>query len=148
MKKIIAALLFFGIVYSAFGQERNNIDSLFSTLDNNELYITPIFGSVSVTTKATRVENNVKRTPSKIVISSIPFNIDEMVKIYTKDVIMEKLYLILNDTRRDLYANALLYYISGDNKSLTGLIGVKRDEWIRTGMAAKDKKRWDDVIEE
>lgn len=147
MKKIIITGFLFSFVNVVFGQSEINIDSLFTTLNNNELYIAPRIGGLSITTRATLSKDSVPKSKSEIfVISSLPLTIEELVSIYSRDYLVNKLYLLLNDSQRDLYANAMLYYLSGNHKYLGKLMGIKRNEWVSSGKAAKDKKHWSDIL--
>ncbi len=147
MKQIILSTFFFSLCYTAFGQNKINIDSLFATLNNNELYIAPRIGGLSITTKATLSKDSApKSKPEIFVISSLPLTVEELVKMYSRDFLVDKLYLLLSDSQRDLYANAILYYLSGNNKYLAILMGIKRNEWISSGKAAEDKMHWNGAL--
>ena len=82
------------------------------------------------------------------VISSLPFTIDQLCTMYTKDYLISKLYPLINDNKKDLYVNAILYNLTDDNKSLAMLVGIKRSEWVNSGRETTDKKNWNEKFRE
>ncbi len=147
MKKIIIIVFFIGLAHIVCGQNKINIDSLFASLDNTDLYIAPKVGGLSITARASQTkEKTPKLEIERFVISSLSITFDELVSNYSRDSLIKKLYVLLVDNKRDLYANAMLYQLTGNNNHLAKLMGVNRNDWVSSGEAAIDKKHWKDTI--
>lgn len=142
MKRLLIGSFLILFSFAGLSQQKINIDSLLITINNNDIYIAQKIGGLSLTVKASEIGNNNSFfKPDKIVISSFPYSNSELLAAYTKEFLMQKLLPLLNDNERDLYANAMLYCLF-NNRELGKLIGVSRQEWIKSGRADFDREYW------
>lgn len=142
MKRLLVGIFLIMFSFACLSQQKINIDSLFATINNNDLYIAPKIGGLSLTVKASDIANsNSLSKPEKIAISSFPYSTSELLAAYTKEFLMQRLLPLLNDNERDLYANAMLYCLF-NNRQLGKLIGISKQEWISSGRAERDKEHW------
>jgi len=123
-------------------QSSRDLDSILTTLKNNELYVAPVIRGVWLfpVTASMQKERTEEKKPS-FVVSSLDTDIRNMATIYTNSVLSQKLYVLLADPERNFYANALLYDLL-DNRKLVKLFGVKREEWINSGKQKCDMEFW------
>jgi len=145
VKQILSILLFL-VSFTGNAQSARSLDSILASLDNRGLYIAPIIYSsciyCSAGTKITEVNKDSVRINKRLfMVSSFDENLREMAKKYSDKVLILKLYALLLDTERDLYANALLCDLF-DNRKLGKLLGIKREDWVTSGRQKCDMEFW------
>jgi hypothetical protein len=140
MKKPILILLL--ITYFVFpGRSQDNLDSLLNTLHNRDLYVAPIIYGVSIVKQTVVNKDSARINRRYYIVSSLDEDINTLAEKYSKDILVAKLYTLLNDPDRDLYANALLYDLL-ENNNLVKLMFMKREEWINNERWANDMRHW------
>ena len=144
-KKTFSILLFL-VSFAGNAQSTRSFDSILTSLDNKDLYIAPIIYSSCIycsgETKVTGINKDSVRINKRLFrVSSLDENIRELAKKYSNKELLLKLYALLQDTGKDLYANALLYDLL-DNRKLGKLLGMKREEWISSGRQKCDMEFW------
>jgi hypothetical protein len=137
LRSILLLLLFLSGVRGNT-QPAVSLDTVLASLKNSELYVAPVIRGVSI---VPRTEGQVKEYYPSFVVGSLAQDIRTLAEIYTKKLLAKKLYLLLNDPGKDLYANALLYDLL-DNRNLGKLFGMKRKVWINSGKQQCDMEFW------
>jgi hypothetical protein len=144
-KRIIAILLLTGLTINS--QAQNRLDSLLNSLNNKDLYIAPIVGGINIgIKKSISNKDSLMATKRFFAVSSLDRDILELAGEYSKHVLAEKLYSLLQDTARDLYANALLYDLL-DNRKLGKLLYMTREKWVSSGRKINDSRHWQQYME-
>lgn len=140
MRKIIAIALFFVCSVPAYTQR--SLQSLTSSLDNKDVYVAPIIRGVRITASPTVQSKDSVRVPSRnFVVSSLDEDIRDVANLFSKAVVSNTLYLLLQDSTRDFYANLLLYDLL-DNTRLCNFFAMTREQWIESGRKSLDIKKW------
>ncbi len=136
-KRTFSILLFLAS-FAGNAQSTKSLDSILASLDNRDLYISPIiYGSnISVV-----IKDSVRINKRLLTVSSLNENLREIGKKFSDKALILKLYALLQDPKRDLYANALLYDLL-DNRKLGKLLGMKREEWVSGGRQKCDMEFW------
>jgi hypothetical protein len=141
MKRIIIAIVLASALNS-HSQSQTGLDSIFSSLNNNDLFIAPIVGGINIGIKPTEIDYKSTRYQKRFCrVSSLNEDINLLAEKYSKKLIAQKLFALLQDSERDLYAIALLCDLL-DNQKLGKLISLKREEWISKGEKVADLKYW------
>ena len=139
----LSCYLITGAVHS-----QKNVDSLFLGVNNNDLYVSPVFGGVitwkqnqSGAAYPVRADSNRRMFR----VSTFDSDIKELSKEFSEKSVSVALYRLLSDTTRDIFANALLFELL-DNRSLGKLLFWDRSDWIRSGKKDKDIKFWKEFL--
>ncbi|HMU46577.1 MAG TPA: hypothetical protein PKC72_09425 [Chitinophagaceae bacterium] len=134
-------LIFTLLLISKLSFTQGNLDSIFSSLNNKDLFIAPRIGGLSITisNEERKAINNQKSSHKRELfkVSSFNYNIKELAKKYSTKQVSEKLFSLLQDNNKDLYAAALLYELF-DNRKLGKLVNISRDTWVSNGRKATD----------
>lgn len=80
------------------------------------------------------------------IVSSLDEDIQILAQKYSKEMLIEKLYALLNIPASDLYANALLYDLI-DNRKLGKLLSINREKWIVSRRGKADAGVWKEYIQ-
>lgn len=139
MKYLILIILFASCEFRCINRDAFN-DVIYS-IDNKDLYIAPVYSNPWGEKKKGINKDSARANKRLFIVSSFNVDIHQAAKKYTKKALFEKLKELLNDSTKDLYANALLYDLF-DNRKLGKLINLSRDKWINSGRRDLDIKHW------
>ena len=144
--RIGTIILFFHTSVQA--QNETTLDSIFATLDDQELIIgVRIGGGMHIPAKDAQKsvdelrDANMRLPPRRVFIESFPVPIETIIRDYPKSMVVKKLFAMLEDERRDYYAHALLCEMFFPNKLCRIFFNVE-DSWKTTGAHLTDKSLW------
>lgn len=140
MKIIVITVLLLAELAGS-SQAQKNLDSLLHALQNKDLYVAPIIRGVDITVRKRTDHDSLAASRKLFVVSSLDEDIQLLAGRYSKQVLVPKLYALLEDTTRDLYASALLYDLL-DNQKLGKLFAMSREKWVSSGKRASDIGYW------
>lgn len=144
MRKIAIMILLAVCGLTAYSQR--SLELIASSLDNKDVYVAPIIRGVRIIAQPpVQTKDSIRISPRYFVVSSLDEDIRDVASMFSTDVVSNTLYLLLQDSTRDFYANALLYDLL-DNKLLCNFFGMTREEWIESGRQRIDRKKWDEYI--
>jgi hypothetical protein len=144
MKRIV--LMIFALYsYCTVLHSQTKLDSLLNSLKNSELYVAPILYNPWEPRKPGNDKDSARINKRLFIVSSLDVDIQEIATIYGRKVVIEKLYGLLSDPTRDLYASALLYDLV-ENRNLGQYINVTREKWISNGKKTKDIAHWNEYV--
>jgi hypothetical protein len=144
MRSIILLVFLAGLTTGSPAQ--GDLDSILNTLHNKDLYVAPIITGVSITVRKPVINKDSTMAKKRFfIVSSLDQDIRLLAGIYSRQVITQKLYALLQDPARDMYASALLYDLL-DNHKLGNLLFMSREKWISGGQQVKDTCYWDEYM--
>jgi len=135
---VLILSLFFNL--PAIAQPYPRLDSILNSLDNAALQVWPVLRGVSITPRTGIVAREYPLP--MFIVSSFDADIHELVKEFTENTVAAKLYSLLADPERDMYADALLFQLF-DDKKLGKLLFVTRAAWINSGKRECDIEFWE-----
>jgi hypothetical protein len=139
-KALLIILLLTGFGLNA--QPPSALDSILASLHNNDLYVAVVLRGVSLSPQKEGSRNMNPCPPRPLfIVSSIDVDIRELANKYSTQTVTQKLIGLLDDPARDFYANALLYDLL-ENRKLSKLYSMEREEWISTGRKSTDTQYW------
>ena len=126
-------------------------DSIFNAIDNKGVEIGIILPRGVCLTCGNRIkkinQDSIRQNRRYAIVTSFaPYDIFELAKKYSKEIIARRLYLLLADTSKDLYANVLLYDLLNNKKLLHFFFNPDKETWISSGRRKEDVALWDSTI--
>jgi hypothetical protein len=147
MRCVKLVLLFFFLSTTEPTRAQSNIDSLFHQLNNDSLMISPIIYYSSWLLKE-EYRPIVKETkPRKRATVTSLVSIDTLANLFSEKIVSQKLFELLADKKRDIYAHALLTELFLPQK-LPSVEGKRvRKELMILGVMENIRKDWQEILE-
>jgi hypothetical protein len=143
----------FIIILSALALEahtQRNLDAILHSLNNKDVYVSFITHASYIGTKAPDSTFNKDSAMAAVrffKVVSLDEDIKELAQAFERKILIEKLYCLLQDPARDLYANVLLYDLLDNHKLGKFLFdNHSRQQWIESGEKLKDDQKWKEFI--
>jgi hypothetical protein len=135
----LAAIMILCFAKTSFCQKE--LDSLLHALNNKNLQLGFSVGGLTTTaTPETIAANKKSAGPRKYFhIVSDDINVQQLATKYSSKIVSDKLFALLNDKDRDMYATALLYDLF-DSDGLGKLLFTDREKWIASGRKNEDTR--------
>lgn len=144
--KSLTVIIFILSAIICKGQSLDRLDSLLNSLNNADLYTSPIIYNPWEPKKMGINKDSARINKRLFIVSSLDQDIQQLAEKYPKKILVEKLVPLLQDTTRDFYANALLYDLL-ENRKLGKLLFMKREEWVSNGRKIFDTQHWQEYAQ-
>ncbi|MBS1579326.1 MAG: hypothetical protein JST29_06765 [Bacteroidetes bacterium] len=127
--KTIITLFFSALFFSNTCLSQTKLDSIISLLHNQGSEVGIIIRNVQ------EAPINKDKGIYTLVAKSVNYELDELIKKFSKDTVIIKLIKVLSDTTKDYVANCILYEIV-NNKELRSFYfdNITREVWIKERM--------------
>jgi len=153
MKLLITSICFLLTSLSSFSQA--GLDLELKSVSNKELFVWRYMRTnegwlrTEAENKEILKKTQERKEPIKLYTITSPsgIEVDSLVKKYSKKIVVQKLYALLQDTTKDLHAHLLLVEIFNPNH-LVKLFGIAldRNKWLAGGKRSADISYWTEFL--